>query len=59
MSDEASRRPPPPTGTLGEILAQMRPEPPPPGIDQNLIRIERALARLEFALRATPKDHHR
>jgi hypothetical protein len=60
MTDDAGRAPKPrPTGTLQEILSSMRATPPANRLEDDLARIERALARLEAAMRQAMRDQHR
>jgi hypothetical protein len=52
-------RPPRPTGTLQEILSSIAATPPANRLEDDLTRIERALARLEAVLRQAMRDQHR
>ncbi|MGG5810816.1 hypothetical protein [Falsiroseomonas sp. CW058] len=54
-----ARVPPRPTGTLEEILARIEAEAPPSRLATDLDRIERALSRLEQAMREALEDDQR
>jgi len=53
------RSPPAPGGTLGEILAGIEAEAPEARLARDLDRIERALIRLEQAMREAQEDPSR
>jgi hypothetical protein len=61
MTDEAGRTPPKlrPTSTLQEIFSSMASTPPANRLEDDLARIERALARLEAAMRQAMRDTQR